>query len=90
MKSIGKEHLGYTVNRSGVKHRKFIVEQCRKYKIPTGCFSSTDADDIYTPDEKLALELLEDNKELPNDLKERLLSTLEEREKRNKSLNINN
>ena len=89
MKSIGKEYLGYTVNRSGVRHRKFIVEQCRKYKIPTGCFSSTN-DDIYTPDEKLALELLEDNKELPNDLKERLLSTLEEREKRNKSLNINN
>ena len=44
MKSIGKEYLGYTVNRSGVKHRKFIVEQCRKYKIPTGCFSSTDDD----------------------------------------------
>lgn len=88
MKSIGKEHLGYTVNRSGVKLRKFIVEQCRKYKIPTGCFSSTD-DDIYTPDEKLALELLEDNKELPNDLKERLLSTLEERKQMHRVTKLN-
>ena len=89
MRSIGIEQMQYKPDLDEVRNQKIRVERYRKYKIPTAFFSSSNEEvSIYTEDEKIAMRLIEQDREIPKEIEQKLLDTIKERTERNKKLNI--
>ena len=63
-----------------------IVAECKKYGIPTGVFTSNN---IYTDYEREALSLIQLGKQVPAELKQKLLDTLDIRREKHSDI-INN
>lgn len=82
-----KQFPAHTLNNLRVDPEKQIYiervhRECHKYGIITGVFSNTCS--LYTDYEREALKYIEQGKEIPDNLKEKLIATLPERLERNK------
>lgn len=81
-----KRSEGYIPSVNDIIENKRVVDMCNYYGIQIGVFSDNE---IYSNDELVALKYINEGKELPSELADRLLSTREQRVKKQKNITHN-
>ena len=78
-----KRSKGYIPSVNDIIENKRVVDMCNYYGIQIGVFSDNE---IYSKDELIALKYINEGKELPSELANRLLNTREQRVKKHKNI----